>query len=316
MVSALAAATAMLGVFAIYQVASDLFLKDRSRINERVDEEFLRKRKDHAKRSPLFKNLDQVSAELSRDETTPSNWQRFVSMVDQSGLDVTPTRLLAIAGISCVGSGLLGVIVRLSPVDGLVAAAIGGLIPLWVVKKRRDARIEKLRSQLPEAFDLMARVVRAGQTLNQAMLAVAEEFPQPISLEFAYCYEQQNLGLPPEATLRDLNRRTGIIELKIFVLAVLVQQQTGGNLSQLLTKLAEVIRERYMIRGTIKTLTSEGRMQGWILAALPPCMLLLLLVINPKYASTLFEHPNVLFGTFGFELIGALWIRKIVNFDF
>ena len=78
---------------------------------------------------------------------------------------------------------------------------------------------------------------------------MADEFPQPISTEFAYCYEQQNLGLSPEVTFRDLTRRTGVIELKIFVLAVLVQQQTGGNLAELLTKLAGVVRERYLIRG-------------------------------------------------------------------
>ncbi len=193
---------------------------------------------------------------------------------------------------------------------------VGFLAPIWRVKKCRDRRIEKLRSQLSDAFELMARVVRAGQTLGQALMAVADEFPQPISTEFAYCYEQQNLGLSPEVTFRDLTRRTGVIELKIFVLAVLVQQQTGGNLAELLTKLASVVRERYLIRGTIKTLTAEGRMQGWVLAGMPPCMLGLLLVINPSYAKVHFDHMNVLLVTFGFEALGILWIRKIVNFDF
>jgi tight adherence protein B len=190
------------------------------------------------------------------------------------------------------------------------------LTPIWRIRKCRDKRIEKLRSQLSEAFDLMARVVRAGQTLGQALLAVADEFPQPISTEFAYCYEQQNLGLSAEVTFRDLTRRTGVIELKIFVLAVLVQQQTGGNLAELLTKLAGVVRERYLIQGTIRTLTAEGRMQGWLLAALPPFMLVLLLVLNPGYAAIHFQHLNVLLVTFGFEGLGVLWIRKIVNFDF
>ncbi|WZP00655.1 type II secretion system F family protein [Isosphaeraceae bacterium EP7] len=316
MVTGLAAATAILGVLAAYQVATDLFLRDRSRVNDRVDEEFLRKRKDQAKRSPLFKNLEQVTAGLGHDEEAPTARQRFTSMVDQSGVDVTPGRLLAISAAVAVGLGLLGLVARGNPFDASVAAFVGGWLPIRVVKGKRDARIEKLRSQLPEAFDLMARVVRAGQTLGQAMLAVAEEFPQPISTEFSFCYEQQNMGLSPEATFRDLNRRTGIIELKIFVMAVLVQQQTGGNLAELLIKLAGVVRERYMIRGTIQTLTSEGRMQGWILAGLPPCMFLLILAVNPKYGGVMFDHPNILLGTFGFEMVGVLWIRKIVNFDF
>ena len=197
-----------------------------------------------------------------------------------------------------------------------LAAGLGGALPVWLVKRRRDRRIEKLRSQLSDAFELMARVIRAGQTLGQSMLAVADEFPQPISSEFAYCYEQQNLGLQPEAAFRDMTRRTGVIELKIFVLAVLVQQQTGGNLAELLTKLAGVVRERYQIRGTISTLTAEGRMQGWMLAGLPPLMFLIILVMNRAYASVHFEHIEILLGTFAVEGLGVLWIRKIVNFDF
>jgi tight adherence protein B len=112
------------------------------------------------------------------------------------------------------------------------------------VHLKRKARLEKLLSQLPDAFDLMGRVVRAGQTLSQGFQAVADEFAQPIAGEFSYCYEQQNLGLPPDVALRDLSRRTGQLELKIFVTAVLVQQQTGGSLAEMLDKLAGVIRQR------------------------------------------------------------------------
>ena len=316
-VTALAAATAVLGVLAAYQVASDLFLRDRSRVSDRIDEEFLKKRADRARKSPLFKNLGQMAAELGGgDEARPTAKQRFAAMVEQSGLDVTPGRLGAISGIAAAALGSVVFLARGSLFEALPVAAVAALAPAWYVRRRRNKRIEKLRSQLPEAFDLMARVVRAGQTLGQALLAVADEFPQPIASEFALCQEQQNLGLAPEVAFRDLNRRTGIIELKIFVLAVLVQQQTGGNLAELLLKLGGVVRERYMIQGTIKTLTAEGRMQGWILASLPPFMLLLLLALNPDYAGELFQHPRVLLGTFGIELLGALWIRKIVNFDF
>jgi tight adherence protein B len=316
-VSLLAAVTATMGVIAAYQVTSDVFLRDRSRVTDRIDEEFLRKRKDRAKKSPLFKNLGQMAHELGAgDDDRPTLKQRFAAMVEQSGMDVTPGRIGALSGMAAAALGAVGFLLRRSPLDAALAAAVGAAVPVWVVKQRRDKRIEKLRSQLPEAFDLMARIVRAGQTLGQALLAVADEFPQPISGEFAYCYEQQNLGLPPEVTFRDLNRRTGIIELKIFVLAVLIQQQTGGNLAELLIKLAEVVRDRYKIRGTIRTLTAEGRAQGWILAAVPPLMLVVLLVVNREYAGVLFEHPRVLFGTFGLEVVGTLCIRKIVNFEF
>ena len=314
-ISGLAALTVITGILAVSQLLSDLFLRDRSKVSDRVDAEFIKKKGEQAKKTPLFKNLGQMAAELA-DDHRPSMKQRFVAMIEQSGMDTTPSKVLGIAGISCLACGLIVFLVRRNPVDAALAAALGGVLPIWQVKRRRDRRIEKLRSQLSDAFDLMARVVRAGQTLGQALMAVADEFPQPIASEFAFCYEQQNLGLSPEVTFRDLTRRTGVIELKIFVLAVLVQQQTGGNLAELLGKLAGVVRERYLIRGTIQTLTAEGRMQGWILAGLPPLMLVLLLVMNPGYASVHFQHPNVLLGTFGFEVLGVLWIRKIVNFDF
>ena len=313
--SGLAALTVITGILAVSQILSDLFLRDRSRVNDRVDAEFLRKKSEAAKKTPLFKNLGQIASEVS-DETQPSIAQRFESMVDQSGMDTTPRRVLGISFISCVACALVVYLIRRNPIDAGIAGTLGFLAPIWQVKRRRDKRIEKLRSQLADAFELMARVIRAGQTLGQALLAVADEFPQPISAEFAYCYEQQNLGLSPEVTFRDLTRRTGIIELKIFVLAVLVQQQTGGNLAELLNKLASVVRERYTIRGAIQTLTAEGRMQGWILAGLPPLMLVLLLVLNPNYAMIHFDHPNILLMTFGVEMLGVLWIRKIVNFEY
>ncbi len=316
LVVGLAAATAVTFVIAVYQIVSDLFLRDRTRINDRVDVEFLKKKAAKAKKAPLFKNLDQMDAAARSGDSQPTLAEKFESMVEQSGVNVTPGRLLAIAAGSALILGTLGLGLRGNPIDASITAFVGGVIPIFYIKKRRDARMEKLRSQLPEAFELMARMVRAGQGLGQAVLGVAEEFPQPISAEFAYCYEQQNMGLSAEVSFRELTRRTGIIELKIFVLAVLVQQQTGGNLAELLIKLSNVVRERYQIRGTINALTAEGRMQGWILAAMPPVMLLVLLVMNYSYAMILFEHPNLLLTTFGVEVVGVLWIRKIVNFDF
>ena len=162
----------------------------------------------------------------------------------------------------------------------------------------------------------MSRVIRAGQTMSQALQAVADEFAPPVAAEFAFCYEQQNLGLAPETSLRELARRTGLVELKIFVLALLVQQQTGGNLAELLDKLSEIIRERYKMRGKIKAMTAEGRFQAMILLGLPPLMFLLMMTMNRDYAGVLLENPTLIWATLVSEALGGLWIRKIVNFDF
>jgi tight adherence protein B len=189
-------------------------------------------------------------------------------------------------------------------------------VPLVYVQRKRNARIEKLLTQLPDSFDLMGRVIRAGQTMSQAMRAVADGFSQPISGEFSYCFEQQNLGLPSDAALRALAQRTGLLEIKIFVVAVMVQQQTGGNLAELLDKLAALIRQRYRTRGQIKSLTAEGRMQALVLMGLPIFLFFGLLLVLGDYEYELLKHPKLIVGTLCFEGIGALWIRKIVNFDY
>jgi tight adherence protein B len=299
-----------------YSILSDLYFRDRSRVYQRVDEEFRSRQRERAKKSLMVKDLRQILAESDLDDETPSLRQRFDAMVEQSGLELTPERLQVIIAVSGLVSGALLGLIRQSISIGILAALIGAAAPLFYVQFKRKARTEKLRVQLPDAFDLMGRVIRAGQTMSQALQAVADEFPLPIAGEFAYCYEQQNLGLPTETAFRDLSRRNGLIEIKIFVMALLVQQQTGGNLAELLDKLAEVIRDRDRIRGQIKSLTAEGRMQGAVLLALPPALFVVLMFLNPSYGSVLLKHPGLITATLISEAIGALWIRKIVNFDF
>jgi tight adherence protein B len=307
---------ACLGVAAAYSILSDLFLRDRSRVSKRVDEEFRKRQRDRALKSALFKNLGQLAAEAAEEEGQRTWRQRFEGLIEQSGLELTPRRLVFLMTGLGLALGLLAGLLRQSLLIGAAAVPVGAVLPLLYVALKRKARMEKMMAQLPDAFDLMARVIRAGQTMSQAMQAVADEFDRPLAAEFAYCYEQQNLGLPPEAALRDLSRRTGLLEVKIFVLALLVQQQTGGPLAELLDKLATVIRERYRLRGKIRALTAEGRMQALVLLSLPPLLLLAILLINRNYGTVLFNHPALLVGTFVFEALGALWIRKIVNFDF
>jgi tight adherence protein B len=199
---------------------------------------------------------------------------------------------------------------------GLLAAVIGAALPVGYVYLKRHERLEKLRGQLPDAFDLMSRVLRAGQTVSQAMQCVADEFTRPISLEFLYCSEQMNLGLSPDAALRELGRRTGMLEIKIFVLAVTVHRQTGGNLAELLDKLAHVVRERARIQGMIRSLTAQGRFQAGILLSLPPAMFLLLMVVDPKYEMILLQYPAMIALALGLMLAGAWWVKRIVSFEF
>jgi tight adherence protein B len=283
-----------------------------------MEEEFRKRTRERARKSALFKDISKLAAEAA-DEDLTLNWrERFVAMIDQSGLETTPQKVLSYAAITGMVMGFLLGVISLNLVVGLCAALCGAALPLLYVRMKWHARLSKLLDQLPPAFELMSRVIRAGQTLPQALQAVADEFDPPIAVEFAYCYEQQNLGLAPEIALRDLARRTGLLEVKIFVLGVLVQQQTGGNLVELLDNLSKVVRERSLMKGKINALTAEGRLQAWILLALPPALFVMLWLLNPSYTQLFFARPGsfLLVGTFVLEFLWALWIRKIVHFDF
>ena len=198
---------------------------------------------------------------------------------------------------------------------GLGAAGVGTAAPLSYVNWRRRQRQQKYLQQLPSAFELMARVIRAGQSVPQALQAVADAFEDPLAGEFANCQKQQNLGLRPEVCLPELAERSGIVEMRIFAMAMLIQRQTGGNLSEVLERLAGMVRAGMRLRQHVRTLTAEGRLQGWTLVVLPFVVFAAMMVINRPYAEVLFEHVSLLVTMGASMTLGILWIRSIVNFD-
>jgi tight adherence protein B len=303
-------------VLGIYSIFADLRGGTQARVRRRIDESTRETIRERVKKSPLFKDLSQLAAATAGQQARAlSRRERFDLLVEGSGLGVTSNAVIGIAAVIGVAAAILAYVLLPLLLVPPMAFAVGAALPVFFIKKKRDARLEKLLSQLPDAFDLMARVIRAGQTMSQAFRSVSDEFPAPISSEFAVCFEQQNLGIPPETALRDLAQRTGLLELKILVVAIVVQEQTGGNLADMLDKLSGVIRERYRMRGVIKTLTAEGRMQAALLLGLPPALFLMMLFMNRPYALELFDHPILIVITLISEAIGGLWIRSIVNFE-
>jgi tight adherence protein B len=260
--------------------------------------------------------------DFATSATTPSRrstlkWlPRLRLWIDQSGVDIRPTTLI---GLTCLIGVIPAVLAGLLSAQWWWAVAayfLPAVLPSAFVAFQRRRRSNRLREQLPDALDLMSRMLRAGQTIPQSLRGVADEFEAPIAEEFGYCYEQQNLGLSTDASMYEMARRTGVLELRILVVALTVHRHTGGNLSELLDNLAAVVRERYRIYGQIRALTADGRMQAAILLALPPFLLVVLSFLNRDYITILYQFPWLLVGMFAFELIGALWLRRIVSFDF
>ena len=237
-------------------------------------------------------------------------------LIDQSGLTVTPRQLALRAILLAVVAGAAGWFYFETAVLALPIAVAASMLPLMHLFYARGQRLERLREQLPDTFELMSRVLRAGQTVSQAMQVVADQGSPPVSLEFYRCHEQMNLGMSPETAFHELANRTGILELRIFTVAILVQRQAGGNLSELFDKMGTVVRERFRIRGMIKSLTAQGRMQAWLLSGLPVAMFVLLMMTQPDYERQLFNYPMMLLAAVGMIVVGGVWIRRVVDFDF
>ncbi len=304
-------------VVALYSLASDVLFRDRQKLRSRIEEELRGAQRARAK-SSMLREMSQADLhqliDASEDHRT---WhEKIRDMLDQAGLTTKPATLYRNMALAGIVVAMLAFLLRGSILLALPAGAAAAAMPLVRVRFLRDARQGQLRSQLADAFELMSSTLRAGQSMTQSMQAVAVDFPAPIAEEFMLCAEQQNLGLDPEIAMRQLARRCGIIELKIFVVAVLVQRQVGGNLSEILQGLSHVVRERFRIMGLINTLTAEGRLQALILMALPPFLLVIMIFLNRDYTQSLLDHPELLVGMAGSMGVGWLWIRKIVNFDF
>lgn len=250
--------------------------------------------------------------------------ERFPSIGDPTALleqaDVSwsaRTFLLVTVGCSIVlGMASLAFAGRIDMAAG--AALLGAAAPYMYLRHRRKRRMRKLEEQLPEGIDLMGRALRAGHPFPSGIKMVADEMPDPLGTEFGRVFEEQRFGLPVADAMLSMADRTTLLDVRIFVTAVLIQREVGGNLAEIMDNLAYVIRERFRIRGEIRTRSAQGRMTGYLLAALPILSGIAFLGINPDYIMTLFQDPlgHLFIGiALTLQIIGFFWIRKIVDIE-
>jgi tight adherence protein B len=241
--------------------------------------------------------------------------QRLEDLLEQAEIGITVARLLGYAALCAIASFSLGVFTKGGPVLSLMLLPVGGALPFVFVLIARDRRSQKISEQLPDALDMMARSLRAGHALSSSFKMVANEMPQPMSLEFARAFEEQNLGMPFERAVAQMTKRAPKNrDLKIFAVSVIVQKETGGNLVEIIEKIAETIRLRYRFYGKLETLTAEGRMSSYILGALPILTGLFIAFTNPPYIRLLFSTSlgnMILAYAFVSWLFGFIWMRRM-----
>ncbi len=223
--------------------------------------------------------------------------------------------------ILCLGGGFLaGVVMAIFAGNvmmlPLTFIAAGIIAPLLYIRIKKQKRVTNFNSQLASALPTMANSLRVGFSLFQAMKSLSEEMSPPLATEFSRTLQEINLGTRVDDSLENLSDRVKSDDLELVVMAMIIQRQVGGNLSEVLDNIAHTIQERIKIQREIQTLTAQGKISGLVVGFMPFALALILFIINPEYMTTLFTHPLglvMLAMAFCSQMIGVFLIRKIVN---
>jgi tight adherence protein B len=246
----------------------------------------------------------------------PGAW--LAALIEQSGVSTTPAAVMV---LSVICGATLGIAASMIVRFALLAVAlvfIGATLPVLYLMQRRGSRRRRFEEQFPEALDLLSRALRAGHAFQSALGMVADELPDPVGTEFKKTFEQQNFGLPLTDALNELAARTRLLDVRFFVTAVTIQRETGGNLSEILDNLAEVVRERFKLLRQVRVHTAHGRFTGYVLLSLPAALGIALSFISADHMNTLFNHPlgrTMMVGAGVMQTIGYFWIRQVIKIE-
>ena len=297
----------------------------------------LLKRETAKVRDRLSNRADPISA--SSSETTPlflpegADQSRLVNrLLAKMNVDQQLQRLIEQAGVSwapgqvCITALLLALLAfnavwYLFPFwqnMAFAAAPLAALLPLLYLRRRRKKRIAAFEAQFPDALQFIARAMRAGHAFSVALEMIYKEFANPLGGEFRRTFEEQNLGLPMDTALEKLGQRLPLIDVQFFVAAVLLQKRTGGNLAEILDKLANLIRDRFKLRGQIRTISAHGRLSSVVLTAIPAVVAFLMYMVHPEHMQFFVEHEagQWMAGlAIAFQALGYLIMRQIVKIE-
>lgn len=239
---------------------------------------------------------------------------RLDRLLLQSGLDWNVAKLLLLSAVAAGVALAVLAFVSVLPLLHLAAVAGAALIPFAYVQWKRGKRLRRIEQQLPDTLDLLGRALRAGHALPSGLQMAGQEMADPIASEFRITHDEINFGVSMQQALANLSGRVPLTDLRYFVVAVLVQREAGGNLTEVLDNLAELIRNRLKFHAKVRVLTTEGRMSAWVLCLLPFVIAGLLNFANHEFISILWKDPIGIMITnivLGMMAVGALWLYKL-----
>jgi len=243
---------------------------------------------------------------------------RLARLIEQSGCNTTPGGLMVATFGAALAGGLMGAFFARQWFVAPIGAVLSGAAPIVYILQQRSSRISKFEEQFPEALDLLSRALRAGHAFQTALGMIGDEMKAPVGPEFKKTFDQQNYGLPLRDALNQMGERIPLLDVKFFVTAVLIQRETGGNLSEILDNLAHVVRERFKILRQVRVHTAHGRFTAFVLLSLPAFLGFALSWLNPEHMAPLFhEHAGkqMLLGAMILQAIGFVWIRKVIKIE-
>jgi tight adherence protein B len=308
--------SATLLILALYSYLQWMFQSAELKVSQRL-KEFTKDKDLKSSDIPFVVRDDQLSQipllnRVLEKFHIARNLRRFI---DQAGLSTKVGELLLMMLISGGLIQLTGLTLG-SPILSVVLFLLGSAIPLLYVGHRRKTRLKQFTVQFPDALEMMTSALRAGHGFGRALQLVANETPDPVGTEFRKTFEEQKLGLPSRETLLNFTNRVDSVDLKLFATAVIIQRESGGDLTEVLMNISRTIRERFKLMGQIRIYTTQGRLTTWILGTLPIALALIISVFDSDYVMLLIEDPlgqMMLAAAVTLQLIGFYVIRKITH---
>lgn len=268
----------------------------------------------------LLKELDPERPTGIKALLTSFQFSRHAQVqLQQAGLNWSSARLLAAMGLAAIpglGVGSLLPILLNGPTTAIVLAVVGAAAPYFFVRQKRKKRLDKFEEQFPEALDFLSRSMRAGHAFTISLEMLGEELADPLGQEFRTLFNEQNLGAPLDLAMRNFTERVPLLDARFFTSSVMLQRQTGGNLSEILTRLSYVIRERFRLKGQVKAASAHGRLTATILTVLPVATMLGLLLVAPGYLQGMANDSDgkwLIGGAIFAQILGNFFIKKIIN---
>jgi tight adherence protein B len=273
---------------------------------------------NEALRSGQQRNFQTIAAFLDRRNLT----ERIQLDLQRADMRLSVSEFVALRMFMALAGAAIGMLffgtAGINVLFVLGMATVGYKLPVFKMKMNQGSKLKKINEQLLEALTMLSSSLRAGFGLMQGMDILARELPHPMSTEMRRFIQDINVGSSTEESLLNLSKRCGSPDVDIVITAMIIQQQTGGNLAEILDNVNETMRERVRIRGEIKTLTTQQALSGWVIGLLPPVVGLFIFLINPVYMEPLYTETigyALLAGAAFMEMLGVVIIKKIITIE-